>query len=61
MQSWLTPLATSLTSESPASLKYALYLLGLMLPNTRLPLVELADAAKAEVASAIASAQAGRR
>jgi len=31
-----------------------LCLLGFMRPNTRLPLVELADSAKAEVASAIA-------
>ena len=34
--------------ESPAALKYALYLLGLMSPATRLPIVELADSAKAE-------------
>jgi 4-hydroxy-tetrahydrodipicolinate synthase len=36
-------------------LKYALYLLGYMSPNTRLPIVELPDAAKPEVASAIAA------
>jgi len=35
-------------------LKYALCLLGFMSPSTRLPIVELSDAAKAEVASAIA-------
>jgi 4-hydroxy-tetrahydrodipicolinate synthase len=35
-------------------LKYVLCLLGFMSPNTRLPIVELAEPAKAEVASAIA-------
>ena len=53
VHSRLGPLATALARESPAALKYALYLLGLMRPNTRLPIVELAEAAKAEVASAI--------
>ena len=48
------PLTAALTKESPAALKYALCLLGFMSPATRLPIVELADAAKAEVASAIA-------
>jgi 4-hydroxy-tetrahydrodipicolinate synthase len=43
-----------LAKESPAALKYALCLLGLMRPHTRLPIVELADAAKAEVARALA-------
>src|SRR5882757_6416031 len=50
----LSPLTTSLTRESPAALKYALFLLGFMSPATRLPIVELTDDAKAEVASAIA-------
>jgi 4-hydroxy-tetrahydrodipicolinate synthase len=50
----LVRLTASLVKESPAALKYALYLLGLMRPNTRLPIVELDDSAKAEVASAIA-------
>jgi len=54
LQNRLVPLTASLTKESPAALKYALCLLGLMSPNTRLPIVELDDAAKREVASAIA-------
>ena len=54
LQNRLAPLTAALSKESPAALKYALCLLGFMRPNTRLPIVELADAAKAEVASAIA-------
>ncbi len=54
LQSRLAPLTAALTKENPAALKYALCLLGYMSPNTRLPIVELDDAAKAEVASAIA-------
>ena len=54
LQNRLAPLTTSLSKESPAALKYALCLLGFMSPSTRLPIVELSDAAKAEVASAIA-------
>jgi 4-hydroxy-tetrahydrodipicolinate synthase len=54
LQSRLAPLTIALSKESPAALKYALCLLGFMHPNTRLPIVELAEAAKAEVASAIA-------
>jgi 4-hydroxy-tetrahydrodipicolinate synthase len=50
----LAPLTSALSKESPAALKYALCLLGLMRPNTRLPMVELDDKAKAEVATAIA-------
>jgi 4-hydroxy-tetrahydrodipicolinate synthase len=50
----LVRLTSSLTKESPAALKFAMCLLGFMHPNTRLPLVELAESAKAEVASAIA-------
>jgi 4-hydroxy-tetrahydrodipicolinate synthase len=50
----LAPLTAALSKESPAALKYALSLLGLMSPTTRLPIVELADSAKAEVAGAIA-------
>jgi 4-hydroxy-tetrahydrodipicolinate synthase len=53
LQSRLAPLTASLATEGPAALKYALYLLGLMSPNTRLPMVELDDAAKREVAAAI--------
>jgi 4-hydroxy-tetrahydrodipicolinate synthase len=54
LQNRLAPLTAALSRESPAALKYALCLLGFMHPSTRLPIVELADAAKAEVASAIA-------
>jgi 4-hydroxy-tetrahydrodipicolinate synthase len=54
LQNRLAPLTASLTKESPAALKYSLCLLGFMSPNTRLPIVELAEPAKAEVASAIA-------
>jgi 4-hydroxy-tetrahydrodipicolinate synthase len=54
LQNRLLPLTTALAKESPAALKYALCLLGLMSPAARLPIVELADDAKAEVASAIA-------
>ena len=54
LQNRLAPLTVALAKESPAALKYALCLLGLMRPNTRLPMVALADCAKAEVASAIA-------
>jgi 4-hydroxy-tetrahydrodipicolinate synthase len=55
LQSRLAPLTVALSRESPAALKYALCLLGFMSPTTRLPIVELADAGKAEVASAIAA------
>ena len=44
----------SARQENPAALKYALCLLGLMRPETRLPIVGLTDAAKAEVASVLA-------
>ena len=54
LQSRLARLNALLAKESPAALKYTLCLLGLMRPDTRLPIVELADAAKAEIASAIA-------
>ena len=50
LQSRLVPLAALPARESPAALKYALCLLGLMRPSTRLPIVELADAGKALVA-----------
>jgi 4-hydroxy-tetrahydrodipicolinate synthase len=53
LQNRLGPLTAALTQESPAALKYALWLLGFMRPDTRLPIVELADAAKREVARAI--------
>jgi 4-hydroxy-tetrahydrodipicolinate synthase len=54
LQSRLARLTAALARESPAALKYAAYLLGHMSPATRLPIVELDDAAKAEVARAIA-------
>jgi 4-hydroxy-tetrahydrodipicolinate synthase len=50
----LVPIAGLLAAEHPAALKYALALLGLIRPDTRLPIVQLNDAAKAEVSSAIA-------
>ena len=53
LQTRLAPLTAALAKESPAALKYALSLLGFMSPNTRLPIVELDEAAQAEVASAI--------
>ncbi len=45
--------ATLSREQTPAPLKYALSLLGLISPRLRLPLVELADSAKAEVAAAM--------
>ena len=53
LQQQLSPLATLVAKENPAAVKYALSVLGLMRPDTRLPLVELSDQAKAEVAAAI--------
>jgi 4-hydroxy-tetrahydrodipicolinate synthase len=53
LHSRLAPLTSALAKESPAALKYALSLLGFMRPTTRLPMVELDDAAKAGVAAAI--------
>lgn len=54
LQRRLAWLAALLTRENPAALKYAMGLLGLMRPDTRLPIVELAETAKAEVESAVA-------
>lgn len=53
LQARLAPLTIALAREGPAALKYALCLLGLMSANTRPPIVELDDSAKAEIASAI--------
>jgi 4-hydroxy-tetrahydrodipicolinate synthase len=50
----LLRLTSCLSKESPAALKFAMCLLGFMNPDTRLPIVELAESAKAEVASALA-------
>jgi 4-hydroxy-tetrahydrodipicolinate synthase len=54
LQNRLAPLTAALASDNPAAMKYALFLLALMRPNTRLPIVELDDTAKAEVENAIA-------
>ena len=54
LQSRLARLAALLARDNPAALKYAMCLLGLMRPDTRLPIVELAETAKAEVANALA-------
>ena len=51
----LARLTAALAKESPAALKYALCLLGFISPGTRLPIVELTEAAKAEVAGALAA------
>jgi len=53
LQRRLGALQASLGKESPAALKYALSLLGLMRPTMRLPLVELDEPSKAAVASAL--------
>jgi 4-hydroxy-tetrahydrodipicolinate synthase len=54
LQNRLAPLNAALSRESPAALKYALSMLGFIHPSTRLPIVGLAEPAKAEVARAIA-------
>jgi 4-hydroxy-tetrahydrodipicolinate synthase len=54
LQNRLAPLNAALSRESPAALKYALSMLGFIRPSTRLPIVELAKPAKAEIACAIA-------
>jgi 4-hydroxy-tetrahydrodipicolinate synthase len=54
LQQRLLSLSALVAKENPAAVKYALSLAGLMRPDTRLPLVELSDQAKAEVAAAIA-------
>jgi 4-hydroxy-tetrahydrodipicolinate synthase len=53
LQRRLTSLQVCLGRESPAALKYALSLLGLIRPTMRLPLVELDEPAKLAVASAL--------
>ena len=50
----LGPLEACLSNDVPAALKYALSLLGLMHPTTRLPILELDEAGKAQVARALA-------
>jgi 4-hydroxy-tetrahydrodipicolinate synthase len=56
LQQRIAPLTTCLAKESPATLKYALYLLGFVHPCTRLPTAEPTDSAKAAVERAIAVA-----
>ncbi|MGY8682001.1 4-hydroxy-tetrahydrodipicolinate synthase [Bradyrhizobium sp. UFLA05-153] len=53
LQTRLVSLEFCLSRERPAALKYALSLLGLMEPYTRLPIVELDEPAKAELARAL--------
>jgi 4-hydroxy-tetrahydrodipicolinate synthase len=53
LQKRLLPLEACLSRDHPAALKYALSLLGLIDPATRLPLVGLDDSAKAAVAKAV--------
>jgi 4-hydroxy-tetrahydrodipicolinate synthase len=57
-QRWAVPIAKLTTvlfrETSPAPLKYALSLLGLMSPKLRLPLVEVTDQTKAELAGILA-------
>jgi 4-hydroxy-tetrahydrodipicolinate synthase len=55
LQMRLASLEACLARESPAALKYALSLLGLMRPDTRLPIVQLNEAAKAEMNRALAT------
>jgi hypothetical protein len=54
LQRRLMPLQACLSHDNPAALNYALSLLGLMHPATRLPIVELDTLAKAAVAIALA-------
>src|SRR5665811_518859 len=57
-QRWAIPVskltAVLFRETSPAPLKYALSLLGLMSPKLRLPLVEVTDQTKAELAGILA-------
>jgi 4-hydroxy-tetrahydrodipicolinate synthase len=53
LSSRLSPIAELLAADHPAALKYALALLGLMTPDTRLPLVPLGEAAKPLVEAAV--------
>jgi 4-hydroxy-tetrahydrodipicolinate synthase len=54
LQRRIASLEACLSRDGPAALKYALSLLGLMLPNTRLPIAELDECAKAALAKAVA-------
>jgi 4-hydroxy-tetrahydrodipicolinate synthase len=51
----LAPLTAAVSRDTPAALKYALALLGLISPRVRLPMVEPPDEEKTEIARAIAA------
>jgi len=53
LQERLLPLAAVLSRDNPAALKYALSMLGLLRPETRLPIVELDDDTKAAIARSL--------
>jgi len=53
LQERLLPLAAVLSRDNPAALKYALSMLGLLRPDTRLPIVELDDDTKAAIARSL--------
>ena len=54
LQKRILRLAAELSNESPATLKYALSLLGLMRPHTRLPVTELDGPARHRMTSVMA-------
>jgi 4-hydroxy-tetrahydrodipicolinate synthase len=54
LQKRILRLAAELSNESPATLKYALSLLGLMRPHTRLPVTELDSPARHRMTSVMA-------
>jgi 4-hydroxy-tetrahydrodipicolinate synthase len=54
LQRQIAPLEACLSRNNPAALKYALSLLGFIHPDTRLPIVELDEPAKAALARIIA-------
>ena len=55
LQKRVLPLEACLARDNPAALKHALGLLGLINPETRLPLIGLDEPAKAAVARALAA------
>jgi 4-hydroxy-tetrahydrodipicolinate synthase len=61
LQKRFMPLQACLSRDNPAALKYALSLLGLMHPATRLPVVELDGPAKAAIAIALAGVDEDQR
>jgi 4-hydroxy-tetrahydrodipicolinate synthase len=55
LEAAIAQLTLALFKESnPSPLKYALYLLGMMAPAVRLPLVEPTEQTKAEIAAVVA-------